>query len=90
LAENDFKLVLTFFSAKQNKTNLRNTKAKRVLKTAEKEAGNVLEAFLILPIQRIPRYILLLKVIILIYLVDYLFIYFILFYEKGNHQVHSA
>lgn len=40
----------------------RNSRTKRVLKAAEKEAGNVLEAFLILPIQRIPRYILLLKV----------------------------
>ncbi len=40
----------------------RNSKTKRALKAAEKEAGNVLEAFLILPIQRIPRYILLLMV----------------------------
>jgi hypothetical protein len=41
-----------------------NSKTKRVLKECEKKAGNVLEAFLILPIQRIPRYILLLKEII--------------------------
>lgn len=40
----------------------RNSKTKKALKAAEKEAGNVLEAFLILPIQRIPRYILLLRV----------------------------
>ncbi len=42
----------------------RNSKTRKILKAAEKEAGNVLEAFLILPIQRIPRYILLLKEIV--------------------------
>jgi hypothetical protein len=42
----------------------RNTKTRKIVKEAERKAGNVMEAFLILPIQRIPRYILLLKELI--------------------------
>jgi len=41
-----------------------NSKSKKLLKDCEQKAGNILEAFLILPIQRIPRYILLLNQII--------------------------
>jgi hypothetical protein len=42
----------------------RTNKMRKLLRECERKAGNVLEAFLILPIQRIPRYILLLQEII--------------------------
>ena len=36
----------------------------KVIKRVEKTLGNTLESFYILPVQRVPRYVLLLKVLI--------------------------
>ncbi len=55
----------------------RTGKTRKLLRDCEKKAGNVLEAFLILPIQRIPRYILLLQEILKVLLL--LFLLFLLF-----------